>query len=393
MIIKPCDCAMGEHKAPVEAYEISCGAIEKLPQILKEYHRIYLVADLNTYEVAGRRAEQLLKENGMYFGTCLLKQETVLPDAQTVGEIFVRLYDLESKPNIFAFPPLPDLILAVGSGTINDCCRIVSYRLGLPYGVLGTAPSMDGYLSAGTPYLHDGTKTTVCGTTPRYFIADLDVMKNAPYDMLLAGIGDMFGKYTGLLDWEMAREYKGEYFCPQIAADVLDATNKCLEQGYRLKERSPEAIGLINEGFAITGLGMAFTGNSRPASGSEHILAHAWELFDVEAGHKPNLHGLEVCQATRLIAKMYRFLYEETEDTLCKSLIAKYLPLFDGVEQFCVDMKVPLVVTDKQRMIDGFWRALAMRDRYTILFYLRDRGLLEAYIQKTVDAFCAEMQA
>ncbi len=388
MIVKKCSCEKGEHKAPIEQYEISCGAIEKLPQILKKYNKIYIVADKNTYRVAGKAIENLLKKHNMYSHTCLLKADAVLPNAETVGEIFVNLYDINATPNIFKFAEMPDFILAVGSGTINDSCRMVSYRTGIPYGIFGTAPSMDGYLSAGTPYLHDGTKSTVQGTTPRYFIADVDIAKDAPYDMLLAGIGDMFGKYIGILDWEMARDYTGEYFCDEIAESVLDAANKCLQNGYSVRERAPETIQNIFDGLCVTGLGMAFTGNSRPASGSEHIVAHAWELFDVEKGKSPNLHGLEVCEATRMVAIMYKLVYENVADEKARRLIEKYLGYFDAVEKFCTEMNVPLTVTDKETMTAGFKRAVGMRDRYTILFYLRDRGLLDEYIEKTVERFC-----
>jgi glycerol-1-phosphate dehydrogenase [NAD(P)+] len=142
------------------------------------------------------------------------------------------------------------------------------------------------------------------------------------------------------------------------------------------------------EGFLVTGLGMAYTGNSRPASGSEHIIAHAWELYDIEHGNHPHLHGLEVCEATRLVAIMYKMLYQETSDEHLKELISKYLPYFDAVEDFCVKMNVPPTVTDAQVIIDGIHRALTMRDRYTILFYLRDQGMLEEYAQK---ATCALM--
>ena len=114
-------------------------------------------------------------------------------------------------------------------------------------------------------------------------------MKEAPYDMLLSGIGDMFGKYTGILDWELARDYSGEYYCGEIADEVIAAANKCLENGYNLKSRNADCIKNIMEGFLVTGLGMAFTGNSRPASGSEHIIAHSWELESVETGERPNL--------------------------------------------------------------------------------------------------------
>ena len=385
MIEFTCDCEKKIHRAPLDGYEISSGAIRKIPTLLCNYQRIYLVADKNTYASAGATVEAILRESGMLHGVYVFDYLPVLPNAESVGNVLLHLQPLDAKSDPFLFPPLPDFILAVGSGTINDICRITSYRMGIPYGVVGTAPSMDGYASAGSPILHDGTKSTVQGTTPRYIIADLDVMKEAPYEMMLAGIGDMFGKYVGMLDWEMARDFTGEYFCEKIAKDVIEATNKCLENGYKLAERDPGCIKNIMEGFLVTGLGMAYTGNSRPASGAEHIVAHAWELFDLERGNPPHLHGLEVCEGTRLLAIMYKMLLEETENSHLKQLISKYIPYFDAVEEFCIRMKVPPTVTDRETILAGIHRALIMRDRYTLLFYLRDAGKLEEYATRATD--------
>lgn len=378
MIQKKCSCQKGCHKAPLEKYIIEEGAINKLPELLKDYNHIYMVADENTYKVLGCTVENILKENGFDVYKHVLTGD-VLPDTKAIGDVLLHLHNPKADSDIFQYSPKPDFILAVGSGVVNDVTRLVSYRVGIPYGIAATAPSMDGYASAGSPLLFDGTKATVKCTTPKYIIADLDVVKDAPYDMLLSGIGDMFGKYIAILDWELARDYNGDYYCTEIADDVIKATDACLKNGYELKNRHPDCIKNIMEGFMVTGLGMAFTGNSRPASGSEHIVAHVWELESVERGERPNLHGLEVCQGTRVVAHMYRLLFEETEDLHLKALIEKYLPYFDAVEKFCKDMDVPEVVNDYDTIIRSVRRALILRDRYTILFYLRDHGMLERY--------------
>ena len=130
MIEFACDCARKIHRAPLEGYEISSGAIGKIPEILKNYHRIYIVADRNTYRVAGARVEALLKAHGMHHATLVLQNEVVLPNAETIGNILAYANDLSAKSDIFQYSPMPDFILAVGSGTINDSCRLVSYRLG-----------------------------------------------------------------------------------------------------------------------------------------------------------------------------------------------------------------------------------------------------------------------
>ena len=82
---------------------------------------------------------------------------------------------------------------------------------------------------------------------------------------------------------------------------------------------------------------------------------------------------------------MYKMLRDETEDEHLKELIDKYIPYFDAVEEFCVKMEVPPTVTDRKIILDGIHRALIMRDRYTILFYLRDCGKFDEYAERATD--------
>lgn len=65
----------------------------------------------------------------------------------------------------------------------------------------------------------------------------------------------------------------------------------------------------------------------------------------MKRGNSPNLHGLEVCEATRLVSIMYKMLHDETDDAHLKQLIEKYIPYFDAVEEYCKKMKVPPTVT------------------------------------------------
>ena len=56
MIEFECSCERGSHKAPLEGYEISSGAIYKIPQILQNYHKIYMVADKKALEYFNKTA-------------------------------------------------------------------------------------------------------------------------------------------------------------------------------------------------------------------------------------------------------------------------------------------------------------------------------------------------
>ena len=375
-----CTCEKKIHRAPIEHIELSDGALEKLPSILRGYQRIFLVADQNTWNAAGARAAEILGRAGMLSHTFVFPGE-VLPNAQAIGQVVIHAgpyaYDAQVDPNELC--PLPDYILGVGSGVINDVCRLSSFRMRLPYGICATAPSMDGYASAGTPLLFDGTKATVKATTPRHIIADLDVVAQAPMEMCRAGVGDMLGKYTGILDWELARDYTGEYWCGQIASQVLEATDRVVALAPGLASRSHETVRSILEGFVVTGLGMAYAGCSRPASGCEHTIGHFWELEYVAAGRRPNFHGDEVAEGTLLVSAMYRRLYDETDDAHLRALIAPYLPRFDAAERCIDNLPIRLPVQDADLIYRGILAGEALRDRYGLLKLLKAEGKLESY--------------
>ena len=385
MIEMDCTCVQKHHSIPTEVIEVSDHAIEKTAEILKDYHRIFLVADENTWRVAGQRVEELLKAAGSLSHTFILPTPA-LPTAENVGKVLIEAGRDRETYDINAWSLNPDYILAVGSGSINDTCRMVSYRLGIPYGVVGTAPSMDGYASVVAPLLIHGKKNIYTCSIARHIIIDLSVNAEAPYPLLLSGIGDMIGKYVAILDWEISRELTGEYYCEKIAGMVLQATGQCIEAARNLECRDMAAIRAASEGLILSGQCIAYCGSSRPASGTEHMIGQTWEVMDVEEGKVPNLHGIEVGEGTFVAIELFRRLYAETDDAKIRGLIEKYLPAFDRVEALQRLLKLPFTVTEKDRFVEGILRGRTFRERYTVLQYLFDLGLLKDYAEKAYDA-------
>jgi len=380
MLKMDCTCSQGKHPAPIKVIEVSQGAIEKVADILKNYKRIFMVADKNTYEVAGKRVEEQLRAVGMLSHICIIDSPE-LPTNANVGKVLIEAGIDDEIYDINTFSTNPDYILAVGSGSINDICRMVSYRIGVEYGVVGTAPSMDGYASVVAPLIIGDKKIVYTCSIARHIIIDLNICANAPYELLLAGIGDMIGKYVAILDWELSKKMTGEYYCEKVANMVLDATAQCVELAPALEDRNIETVRKVNDGLILSGLGIAYTGSSRPASGTEHMIGQTWEIMDLEKRKTPNLHGIEVGEATFVAMVMYKKLWEETKDEELKKLIAKYLPEFDKIFELQKELKIPFTVTDRKAFCEGVVRGRTFRERYTLLQYLYDNNMLDEYIE------------
>jgi len=112
------------------------------------YQTVLVVCDPNTHLVAGEQVITALKAAGLTVMECCFPLDEPSPDEFAIGFLTA------------AFTPDVELILGIGSGTINDICTFVGARVGCPSAIVGTAPSMDGYASLGSAMLLDGIKVT-----------------------------------------------------------------------------------------------------------------------------------------------------------------------------------------------------------------------------------------
>ncbi len=71
---------------------------------------------------------------------------------------------------------------------------MLSLKTKVPYIIIATAPSMDGYASVVSPLIVDKYKVTLDGVYPIAILGDLDIIKEAPMQMLYAGFGGHAGQ-------------------------------------------------------------------------------------------------------------------------------------------------------------------------------------------------------
>lgn len=289
--IYDCECGR-EHLCPIDIVDISDGAIDRLPSICEKYNNILLLSDVNTYRAAGEKAACAL---GGKIKTNLIlgnEGELVIPNEVTIETIEKAL-----APDI-------DLIIGVGSGVINDLSKHVSFKNDLPYYIIATAPSMDGYASVGAALILDGMKITLNARPPRALISEPSVLASAPFDMIKAGYGDIVGKFSCLGDWRLSALINGEYFCQRVYDLTYETAKKVKELAAGIKERRKDAVAALTEALVTVGIAMSFVGNSRPASGSEHHLSHFFEITGILDGKDYFAHGIDVVYSAVATAKL-----------------------------------------------------------------------------------------
>lgn len=302
--IDGCSCGKS-HSCPIDYVDIAEGAISRLPDMCEGYKNILIVCDDNTYAACGREVVKALDEKVEKLLTLKAQTDVVIPDESQIEEI--DKFVTEDT----------DLILGIGSGVINDLCKYVSFKNNLPYYIVATAPSMDGYASVGSALILSGMKVTLNARPPKAIIAEPKVLATAPAPMLQSGYGDIIGKYSCLNDWKLARIIKDEYFCDE----VYELTMSCVKEVEPLAKpvlfRDPAAVGALMEALVAVGIAMAYVGNSRPASGSEHHLSHFFEITGILDNKEYFLHGIDVMYSAAVTCKLREMILEngiETEE-------------------------------------------------------------------------------
>ena len=288
---KEINCTCGRtHFCNLGEVVVEKGALSHLPRLTEKYQRILLVADQNTYAACGQKAQEILgsKIADTLVFTC---EGFLVPDEKAVAEVEKHL------PGI-------DFVVGVGSGVINDICKYITFNHQLQYMIVATAPSMDGFASSGAAMIMGGMKITYTTHAPTYIVADVDVIKNAPLDMIRSGYGDIIGKYSSLNDWKLATLINREHFCPDIYKLVYEVTEETRRQVKNIIARDDEAIAFLTKALVLIGVTLTLLGSTRPGSGSEHHLSHFFEIVGLIHDQPYFLHGTDVAYSTVVTAGM-----------------------------------------------------------------------------------------
>ena len=280
------------HETSVKDVRIGSGLVNDVGAILAENgfpKKILLVADKDTLAAANGIIESLSEFDIEY----KIYDRIRVARMEHVNELCEMIRDRDIA------------LLGVGTGSVHDPCRLAAARENKKLCLFGTAPSMDGFASYSSPIVDGYFKASYAAKSPEVIIGDTAILAKAPTQLKSSGFGDMVAKYVGLIDWQISTLLTGEYYCEKIASLTRLGIDTLMGMADRVTVEDEETAGKIFEALLMTGLGMSFAQNSRPASGCEHVVAHLIECFELLEDKEPNFHGEDVGVATLEMLKLY----------------------------------------------------------------------------------------
>ena len=308
------------------AMEIGTDILAKVPSMFKEQFpekRALIVADENTWRVAGEAVYAHLQAAGVECDEPYIFTDPHLHAEWTFIEMLdARLASTEA------------IAVAVGSGTINDLCKLCSYHQSRPYMCVATAASVDGYSSFGASVTYKNMKQTFTCPAPKAILADVGVMARAPKEMTAAGYADLAAKIPAGAEWIVADFVGSEPIHDEAWHIVQDGLKEALADPEGVAALRPEAIAPLVEGLMLSGFAMQAARSSRPASCTDHLFSHLWNMRNHTHNGVTPSHGFQVSVGTLFMCAMFDEAYKSDFTALDVDKCVAAWPSLDEVRAY-----------------------------------------------------------
>jgi len=388
-----------------------------------------LLADTRTYAAAGHDVARALTRAGWRVHT------HIIPDPVHGDPVCDDVTLAQVRKGLVT--PC-DLLVAVGSGVVNDLCKWISTETDIPYMVVATAASMNGYSSENIAPSIRGVKRVLSGTVPFAIVAVPSVIAEAPFALTAAGLGDVLAKPVSMTDWKINHVLFGEYYCALCARLIRDLESLYLDNPHGVRERNPATIRALFTALIYSGIAMTMAGTSFPASGGEHLVSHVLDMTSGLNGVPHDYHGRQVGIGTILASALYERLLglespsfeargEATDHTFWGALAGvveeEHARKRRGAEQAVVRLREPGmwdrlrgiieegtlpasrikhclkeagaahcigdIGCTRQRFAAAVLHSHQIRERYTVIDLARAAGLLPACLDEIIDDYLA----
>ncbi len=311
---------------------VGASILEKINEFLEiPAGKALIITGRKTWEIAGKRIYESLEAS------------------QIVEHVFIDKPLIEEAEKISERYKDFDLFIGVGGGKNIDIAKYSAYITNKPFVSVPTNASNDGIAShIASLYDSEGIRRSIPTKPPMLVLADVEVISKAPQRFIRAGVGDALSNLTAVRDRILAYKLRGEYFSEYAAELSRLSAELVLKYAPIIKEGLLEGIRVLIKSLISSGVAMAIAGSSRPASGAEHLFAHALERLRPGAA----LHGELVGVGTIMMS----YLHGMDRKAIREALLSVGAPVdYRGLNVEPIDIIRALTMAHK------------IRKRYTIL--------------------------
>ena len=319
--------------------------IQGMCQRVTNGNNALVVVDKNTKKISGLHIEKILSNAGYDVEMITISPPLI---STNIPAVWPTIKDVdyvmkEARKNH------TDFFLGVGGGSVIDVTKLAASEVSKAFISVPTSASHDGIASPRASLKDKKGSVSKIANSPIAVLADSTIICRAPYRMLASGCADVISNLTAVKDWELAHRLKNEEFSTFAASLSQTSSKLLLDKAEDIRSGFEEAVWQAIKCMIVSGVAMSVAGNTRPASGAEHMFSH---MLDRICPGKA-MHGEQCGVGSIMMMYLHGGNWKEIRDAL-RAI---------GAPTNAKELGIP----DK-KIIEALIHAQEMRpDRYSIL--------------------------
>jgi glycerol-1-phosphate dehydrogenase [NAD(P)+] len=219
-----------------------------------------------------------------------------------VGILIADSMEFDVVDAQIASAPEGDCVVAVGGGRAIDLGKYLAWKRGIRLVTIPTVLSVDAFVTPSAGLRSQHRVEYVGEASPDPLIIDYDLLRTAPVELNIAGVGDLLSIHTATFDWELAHSVgRSEYtFSAEAVASARDILRSVEEAAGEIGVASDSGLRTIVEGYMRVNTLCLPAGHYRVEEGSEHYLFYELEERLQRTFIHGNIVGLGVALMSRL---------------------------------------------------------------------------------------------
>ena len=201
-----------------------------------------------------------------------------------------------------------EVLIAVGSGTINDSVKYAAFLDGKPFSTFPTSP-MTAHFAGSASVSIDGMKQSIPAHHAEGVFVDLRVLCNCPQRLVWSAYADVVCRTTAQVDWLLSQQLLGTSYHDTVYHLLAPDEPALMAEPETVAAGDIEAIARVTRMNGLMGLGTAFAGTTHHGSMAEHMLSHFIDMFAGDV-HPGTTHGEQVGVATLAMNRLHHHILD-----------------------------------------------------------------------------------
>ena len=204
-----------------------------------------------------------------------------------------------------------DTVVGVGGGQAVDAAKYISWKRGVRLVSVPTILSVDAFVTPAAGIRRNNEVFYVGQSSPDPLIIDFEILRSAPKELNIAGVGDLLSIHTACFDWEYAyKRGKSEY---PFSEEDIQKGRKILENIElnlnEIRENTDQGLMAIVEGYMTMNTICLPAGHYRIEEGSEHYIFYELE----ERLARPFVHGFIIGLGIYLMSRLQQNEFDKVK--------------------------------------------------------------------------------